>query len=59
MRAARICLIEVGKPRRVIFAGCPVKGLLCLGKSAAAGTGIVAGGMSVRFHDQAFGEQGC
>jgi len=54
----QVCLIEVGEPRRVIFAGRAVKRPLCLGKSGAAGMGIVAGGVAVCLHDQALGQQG-
>ena len=55
----QVCLIEVGKPRRVVFAGCTVKCLFCPDENGTAGVRVVAGGVPVGFHDQAFGEQGC
>jgi DNA-binding NarL/FixJ family response regulator len=55
----QVRLIEVAEPHGVIFPGCPVKCPLCLSESGSAGVRIVAGGVSVRLHDQAFGEQGC
>jgi hypothetical protein len=55
----QVCLIEVGEPHRVIFAGCAVKCLLCPSEHGTAGVRVVAGGVPVSFHDQAFSEQGC
>jgi hypothetical protein len=54
----QVCLVEVGEPRRVVFAGGSVEGLLCPGEGGAAGVRVVARGVPVGFHDQALGEQG-
>jgi hypothetical protein len=47
-----------GEPHRVIFAGCAVKCPLCPSERGTAGVRVVAGGVPVSFHDQAFSEQG-
>ena len=47
----QVRLVKVGEPRRVVFAGGPVEGLLCPCEGGAAGMRVVARGVPVGFHD--------
>lgn len=53
----QVRLIEIPEPRRVILAGRAVEGPLSRSKSRTAGVSIVTGGMPVRFHHEALGQQ--